>query len=309
MNNEVKEIMQELLFKELNEFISNPKSITVNMKEDDLDFFEEFEESINKQKTITQKEIDEFNAINNSSDTVTASYDYNTSYVGFHYFAWKELTPLQKAVTVYWFNELMCEVNNTNIYSSIDTEQEKLIQYAYDDKNDKYYIIYNPFYENASQFAGSFVMASIVAIHLKNQLETALKSRLEGNINKQFDDLTFANYMKPILKPDCYDAFIYNEALTEPEEKKVVLYAYQPFEVYSKKVYEILNEYFEMSENITQVYDTLFQEDKAQNEYNQESLEKLYKKHFSNVDIKKEYERIYKKELNYLASLDKTSEN
>ena len=309
MNNQIKEIMQELLDKELTDFFSNPKPITVNMKEEDLDFFEEFEYSIDKQKDITQEEIDDFNALNTTLNSVNVSYDDNTPYVGFHYFVWKELTNLQKAVTVYWFNELMCEVNNTNIYSSINTEQDKLIQFAYDEKADKYYVMYNPLYEKAGQFAGSFVMASIVAIHLKNKLEIALKSRLQGNLNKEFDDLTLVNYMKPITKPDCYDSFIYKELLTEAEEKKVLLFAYQPFEIYSKKVYDIINEYFEISENITQVFDTYFQEDKANNEENQELLEKLYKKHYAKLDIKKEYEKIYEEELNYLASLNEENEN
>jgi len=309
MENHAKEIMKELLNKQLNEFFSNPTNITVNMKEDELDFFEEFEESADNETIITQEEIDEFNAVNKPSNLVTVSYDYNTSYVGFHYFAWKELTTFQKAVTVYWFNELMCEVNNTNIYSAINTEQDKLIEYAYDKDEDKYYIVYNPLYERAGQFMGSFVMASIVSIHLKNQLDIAVKNKKQGITNSQFDDLTLANYMNPIKRPDCYDSFIYNEALTEAEEKKVLLYAYQPFEMFSKKVYDIINEYFEISENITQVYDTLFQEDRANNEENKENLEKLYKKHYANLDIKKQYEKVYKKELNYLSSLSENSQN
>jgi len=303
-NKVMKQAIMEYLQRKLEEFEKDPKPITVTLKEDDYDLFDQINTSGNKSEvSINREDYDYYQQNKGAIEIATIPYDMETSYIGFHYYAWKELTMFEKTLTVIWFHQILAKQSNKTAPKIVLNPFIKdAMEHSYSKQLQDFILTINPLkLEDRNQIGFQF-MEQLMFFNFKDDLNLAMSELNNGENQSRFDNLVIANYLNPIKRPQNFQSYLYGEDVTQEEERQIALYANQPIELARRVIIEQIDEYMLLCQEIAGVPDTDWHLYKAEAEDFNEMLDSLFQHHFKQGQAKT-FENLLKNELTYINNI------
>jgi hypothetical protein len=294
----MKQTIMEYIQKKLNEFSNDPKPIIVTLREDDYDLFDQIGvTNKNGEVSINSKDYDYYLKNKNPKDIVTVPYDLETSYIGFHYYAWKELTMFEKTLTVMWFHQVLGQKSNKTPASIVlNPYINNAMEHTYSKEVGDYILTINPLMLEDKNKAGFQFMEELMFYNFQDDLNLAM-SELNDGVNKdRFNKMVLANCLKPVKKPENFQSYLYGETVTKEEEQQIALYASQPIELARRIMMEEMSEYMQLCQEAVGVPDSDWDLYKAETDDFNKMLDTLFQHHFKQ-DQTQTFEKLLNNEL------------
>jgi|AntRauTorcE11897_2_1112592.scaffolds.fasta_scaffold00019_31 hypothetical protein len=308
--NDNKEVIQnelvKALIKQVKEFINNPKPISVELKEDELDIFTYFSrDELERVNELTEEQINYVEQLKEKVNLGRVSYDRDTSYLAFNHHVWKELSMKKKVISVLWFKDLLAqEDNKLSANANIGKDFESAFNYNYNQETGEYCFFVDAIKLNEKNIEAPYeVMFNILISNFEDNIILAVNNTKgeDGKLLiKNIDNLVLANSFKNVEVPfKAYNKFMLNEKMSEQEQKDVCLYFNQPKQLEVRKLFNTLDEYMSTGEKCLEVYDSNWHNYKYYLEDRYQEADELYDDLFK-VDRKKLYSKYLSKQLENL---------
>lgn len=236
-------------------------------------------------------------------------YNKNSGYYAFHPFIWRDLSLVQKIISIIWFSDGLCEESKRKRLSFVlDYNQIKSVDFVFS-KNKKEYILgINPSiieYEH-----GNNVMLDILKINLLDDILLHAQYYMSGKKTKKYPVIMLANILQPIKLPEKCNYYILdnnlfkdineNKVLTKIEIKKkiqIVLASNQPIELGKRNVLKEVIKYLEEVEEKFKITHKGWLKDIVDIVDNNDALDELFEDFYAGEIGKNIYNEILKESI------------